>query len=130
MALNNDDIKQLIAILQRGLSSDVNDEYEQHNAQEHIDTKPKKRAIKTKKVKVDDISHSNEFDSMQEKHMHRDDIEIDKKLSTYAPTIRNRKFNKVHAVCRVCGQSEEVSPSLLHEGPSRYKCNKCARSPG
>jgi hypothetical protein len=132
MALNNDDIKQLIAILQRGLTSDSNEipEEIEKPSQETKPIKTKSKNIKTKKVKISEEDHGNVFESMPEKNMHRDDIEIDRKLSTYAPTTRARKFNTINVVCRVCGRKDEVSPSLVYEGASRYKCNKCARSPG
>lgn len=118
MGLDNDDIKQLIAILQRGLENDNSDDIEE------IQTKPKKKTSKktTKKSK-------NLFDSMSESRMHKEDIEIDKKLRVSPPTERSRSYKPVEVRCRVCGKTEVIDPSLV-ESIERYKCNKCSSSAG
>lgn len=71
----------------------------------------------------------NKFDQMMEAHLHKEDIEIDKKLKKYDPTPRIRKFDPIKVVCRVCGKTESVNPSIT-ENPNRYKCNDCSRSAG
>jgi hypothetical protein len=126
MSLDNDDIKQLIAILQRGLTSDSDDDIISNS--EEVSTKPKKRSKSIKKSKNNDIQSNNKFDTMLEKSMHKEDIEIDKRLAKHPPSIRAREFASTKATCRVCGRTEEVNPSLVFEG--RYKCNKCSREPG
>ena len=72
----------------------------------------------------------NKFDSMMEAHLHKEDIEIDKKLKKYDPTPRTRNFDPAKVVCRVCGKKEEINPALLSDTVDRYKCNNCARSAG
>ena len=100
MGLNNEDIKQLIAILQRGLADD----------KENTDIdKPKnkpKNNIKTKKIKItDQEDNENKFISMGFHNLHKEDIQIDKMLQKNPLTPRNRTFNKVDVRCRVCGKS-------------------------
>jgi hypothetical protein len=120
MGLDNDDIKQLIAILQRGLDKEtIEDEQE-----EEIKIKPRKKSVK-KTVK----KSKNLFDSMSESRMHKDDIEIDKKLRVHPPTDRSRSYIPTEAQCRVCGKTETINASLI-ESSDRYKCNKCASSAG
>ena len=72
----------------------------------------------------------NKFDSMIEAKMHKEDVEIDKKLNVYGPTPRTRKYNPVPVRCRVCGKTEKVNPNLVSEGVDRYKCNACSRGAG
>ena len=74
--------------------------------------------------------HYNKFDDMMESRLHKDDTEIQKKLSQYPPVPRNRSVSMVNATCRICGKTEEVSASLLYEGEARYKCNSCSRGSG
>lgn len=126
MPLNNEDIKQLIAILQRGLATDADEtvEKDRGDSEENV---VKSNNIKTRNAKIS--SSTNKFLDMQESRMHREDTQIDKQLSKYPPTPRTRKFAKIKVACRVCGRKEEISPSIL-ENPDRYKCNKCATSPG
>lgn len=136
MSLSNDDIKQLIAILQRGLSSDnseVTDSLENNSEKEpannNIHSSDKKRKQKVKVAKNTTDSY-NRFDAMPEKTMHKDDSKIDKVLSKYAPTSRSREFNLINVVCRVCGKKDEINPALIYDSGSRYKCNKCSTTPG
>lgn len=112
MGLDNDDIKQLIAILQKGLV-DSNDE---------LDSIPTNKTNKKSKFK-------NLFEDMTEASMHKDDIEIDRKLKKFPPTRRSRNYNPISVKCRSCGKQEEVSPALI-ESVDRYKCNKCSTSAG
>lgn len=119
MGLDNDDIKQLIAILQRGLDNNDDDDNE-----EEIIEKPvaKKKTKTTKKNK-------NLFEQMPEKTMHKDDIAIDRKLQKLPPTQRARNFKQLTVKCRVCGREEKINPVLV-ESTERYKCNKCSTSAG
>lgn len=118
MGLNNEDIKQLIAILQKGLVSE-DDQTETTTPRKN---KPTKKTVKKKQT-------SNLFDSMSEASMHQEDIEIDKKLHKSPPSQRSRSYRPIRVRCRVCGKEETVNPSLV-ESMDRYKCNRCATSPG
>ena len=127
MPLDNDDIKQLIAILQKGLTHADQDDTMLDESK--IPQKQNKRA-KPKKKEPTRQASTNKFDSMLEKTMHKEDIEIDKKLAKHPPSARSREFVPVEATCRVCGKTESVNPALIYDAPNRYKCNKCSRTPG
>lgn len=86
--------------------------------------------IKTKNKRSPQPSTVNKFEKMSEFSMHKDDREIDKKLSKHPPVARTRDFEPISVVCRICGKKEDVSPALVYEGPSRYKCNNCSTQAG
>jgi len=86
--------------------------------------------IKTKNKRSFQASNTNQFEKMSEFRMHKDDREIDKKLAKHPPVARTRDFEPVSVICRICGKKEIVSPSLVYEGPSRYKCNNCSTQAG
>lgn len=119
MGLDKDDIKQLIAILQKGLQEDSSDN-------EPI---KKQNNIKTKKSKVTN-NNNNKFVLLGFDKLHKEDIVIDKALKKNPPTPRRKSVNIIDVKCRVCGKSEKINASLLYESPDRYKCNKCSSSPG
>jgi hypothetical protein len=81
------------------------------------------KKINTKKKRT------NKFSDMPEASMHKEDIEIDKKLWKHAPTIRNRPVDFVDVKCRVCGKTETISTNMIDSG-DRYKCNNCSTSAG
>lgn len=121
MALDKDDIKQLIAILQKGLTEDDDDV---------IESEPiVKRKQKSNGTKKNRPKNNNLFDKMTESSMHKDDVEIDKKLKKLPPTQRSRNYKPLKVRCRVCGKEELTNPSLV-ESLERYKCNKCSTSSG
>ena len=122
MGLDNEDIKQLIAILQRGLVDDNADDAPP--TPKKTKGRPKDTATKQEKPK-----RINKFDQMAESRMHKEDVAIDKKLNRTAPTPRRDPFKPLSVSCRVCGRTETVDPSMI-EGIDRYKCNKCASSAG
>lgn len=122
MGLNNDDIKQLIAILQRGLSDGTTEEAPVVKTKTPKKTK-KESGTRSKQQRV------NYFDSMKEKELHKEDILIDKKLIKNPPTPRRDKFEPLKIRCRVCGQTEAVDPSMI-DTADRFKCNKCAITAG
>jgi hypothetical protein len=139
--LNNpEQIKNLIAVLQSLLPSDANTQKEtEQNDQEETDEEDgRTHKIKTKtRRRVGDNSKSgkpkkskNKFEQMNEFNMHKDDTSIDKVLSKHPPVARMREFDPVSVVCRVCGKKEIVSPGLVFEGASRYKCNNCSTQAG
>ena len=85
--------------------------------------------LSTETVKVtnqEDNQTKNLFDKMMEKNLHKEDIEIDKKLSRYPPTERNRPFEFVEVKCRCCGTTQKVHPNLAFD-KDRYKCNRCTK---
>lgn len=86
--------------------------------------------IKTKNKRSPQPSTINKFEKMSEFSMHKDDREVDKKLAKHPPVARTRDFEPVSVVCRICGKKEDVSPALVYEGPSRYKCNNCSTQAG
>lgn len=121
MALDKDDIKQLIAILQKGLV----DDNEPESQQSTMPSPKKKKQTSASKKK----EHINLFDGMRESKMHKDDVEIDRKLRKLPPVERTREFQPVKVKCRVCGREELMNPALV-ESMERHKCNKCATSAG
>lgn len=115
--LTPDQIKQIIQMLQSMLPAEpVTTETQE---------KPKPIASKSNTK-----TFINKFDQMQEAHLHKEDIAVDKVLSVYGPTPRTRHFDPIDVQCRVCGKKESINPNMLHDAPSRYKCNDCSRSPG
>jgi hypothetical protein len=125
--LTPEQITQMIALLQNMLPKQSNNT----NTEERAGTETNDHISSIKTVnRKPVVSSINKFDEMLESKMHKEDIEIDKKLSKHQPTPRIRKFKPVNAKCRICGKQEEVSPSLLFEGVDRYKCNKCSGSSG
>lgn len=119
--LSPEQIQQMIAMLQNMLpNNETEPESEQQasvNPIKTVNRKPKQSTV-------------NKFDQMMEASLHKEDIEIDKKLAKYDPTPRVRRFQPLDVVCRVCGKRESVSPNLLSDTPDRYKCNTCSRGAG
>jgi len=113
-------IKQLITLLQNLLPSEEAQPEEFSSSK----IKTKTRSTKTKH------NNENKFLKMSERNMHKEDIEIDRKLSVAGPTPRTRKFEPVSVQCRVCGKKEKVNPSIIADSVERYKCNKCSGSAG
>lgn len=122
MGLKQEDIKQLIEILQRGLVEESEPSSE-NNEPEIFEKSYKKNNTKKNSTK-------NKFLDMPESKMHKSDTEIDKLLSKHGPVARTREYSPVSVICRVCGKKESVHPTLVLEGPARYKCNKCSSSEG
>lgn len=120
MGLDNNDIKQLIAILQKGLTDDDSDN-------ETLPVKKTRRS--TPKPKVSKPKQINKFDNMPEFNMCKEDLEFDRKVKKPAPSARLRDFEPIKVKCRVCGKSEKVAPDLV-ESIERYKCNKCSTGAG
>lgn len=126
MALDDNDIKQLIAILQKGLSDNDNtikEDKPQIKKSRKSNPNAKNKIVKTKKI------NSNKFDSMPEFSMCKDDLEFDRKVKKPPPSARLRDFTPIKVRCRVCGKNEDVAPDLV-ESIERYKCNKCSTGAG
>lgn len=158
MQLDNNDVKQLLAILQQLVEKvtvtgsddsenteqpgekppkkkrgrkpkvEVPEDVEQDDASEDEEDHAFNPKIKTKNINVKKKTH-NKFDSMPEYRMHKEDVEIDKKLNVAPPSQRSRTYKPVDARCRVCGRVESVNPALV-DSSERYKCNRCAASAG
>lgn len=116
MGLDKEDIKQLIAILQKGLSDD-------DNLDVNTEEKPVQRKQQTN-------SRENKFLTLGLDNLHKEDIAIDKVLNQKPPTPRRKAINLIDVQCRVCGKKDKINPGILHDSPDRYKCNKCCSSPG
>lgn len=125
LGANPEQIKQLISLLSSLLPS----ENTKKTATAEDADEPNS-AIKTKKVRQNKKKSVNKFLNMPEANMHKDDIEIDKKLQKFPPTARNRPSSLVSVTCRVCGKSEEIPTVLASESRGRYKCNQCSTNPG
>lgn len=128
--LNNpENVKLLINLLQSLLPSDQSSE-----KPTKPDTKDPKSKIRTKSRQrskaQNDTEQNNKFATMPEFNMHKEDTSIDKKLSKHPPVARMREFEPVKVTCRVCGKTEIVTPGLVFEGASRYKCNNCSTQAG
>lgn len=121
MGLDNDDIKALIAILQKGLTNDDTTP---------INVKKKQNQPKRKNKSVNDNDGTNLFDSMPDRNLHKEDIEFDKAVRKFPPPPRNRSFKPISVVCRSCGKKEQVNPVLIHDSVDRYKCNQCSSNAG
>lgn len=122
MALDNEDIKQLIAILQKGLTSDELENSEPMPVKKTRRSTPKTKTAAKPKSK-------NKFDSMPEFNMCKEDLEFDRKVRKPIPSARLRDFEPIKVRCRVCGKNEKVAPDLV-ESIERYKCNKCSTGAG
>lgn len=124
MPLNNDDIKQLIAILQRGLGDNAPSDEEPEPVKKTTTTRKRPSSPKPKKS-----SFVNKFDKMPEFKMCKEDVEIDRKIRKPPPSERKPPFEFIKVQCRVCGKKEKVAPDLI-ESIERYKCNKCSTGAG
>ena len=131
---NPEQLKNLISLLQSLLpDGDTSSKTEQDTetvspvASEETDHP---HNMRTKNKRVAQNSFVNKFEKMSEFNMHKEDKTIDEKLSKVPPVARTREFEPAQVICRVCGKKEVVSPSLVYDNPSRYKCNNCATQAG
>jgi hypothetical protein len=125
---NPEQVKLLISLLASLLPDEDNMEQpksKKTKKSDHIEPQHNLKVVRGKAKS----SGVNYFDSMKEKHAHKEDIEIDKKLCKYPPTERRPKAVPVTIQCRSCGKKEKVSSSLVFD-QERYKCNKCSSSSG
>ena len=137
MEIDQNDFKQLLGLLQKLVEQSsstkaVSETVEQPEESTEISDEDNFTVKKSKKQNVASKpkeKRPNKFLDMRESAMHKEDIEIDRKLSKFPPTQRTRQYQDVEVTCRVCGRKEKVHPALL-ESKTRYKCNKCSTSPG
>ena len=66
----------------------------------------------------------NLFESMSERHDHKADSEIDKKLAVLPPITRDRGAGTIQVTCDSCNKQDEVSVVLVSDS-GRYVCNGC-----
>lgn len=123
--LTPEQIHQMISMLKSMLPDQKSQDEDIGQEKAVLDTPIKNRP--SKKISG---TFPNKFDQMMEAKLHKEDTEIDKALAVYGPTPRQRKFEPVKVLCRLCGKSEMVNPAVLSESKDRYKCNACSRSPG
>lgn len=124
MGLSNEDIKQLITILSRGLEQDDEKATKTKSTGRKTANKSNKKQTNNDKVK--------EVLGIDLSSLHKEDILIDKKLSQSSSNNKMRRSpcTLIDVKCRVCNKTEKINPSLLFESASRYKCNTCSSSPG
>jgi hypothetical protein len=123
-------IEMLQSMLEQTSSTDEVKTKEVVDTEEEFVVKKKRGAAKqnpfgSKKKKKKFV---NSFNDMDEFKMHKEDVEIDKKLQKFPVTSRSRKYVPVTAQCRICGKQEKINPAFMHEG--RYKCNNCSQGAG
>lgn len=125
--LDPSQIQQMITLLQTMLETPSSTQ----NTKDafSIQQKPPSKERKSKKKKDIIQKSSNKFLTMPEMNMHKEDSLFDKKIIVKPPVPRERKFQTIDAVCRICGKKEKVNPVLM-ESRDRYKCNKCSTSAG
>jgi hypothetical protein len=128
LSKNPEQIRVLIELLQNLLPQHPEEESVPSVAKQKIKTRS---GQKNNKKSTTSAGSSNKFESMSEFSMHKEDSNIDKVLSKLPPVARTREeAEPVDVVCRVCGKKETVSPSLIFDSISRYKCNNCATQSG
>lgn len=124
---NPEQIQNLIQVLQALLPKEIEQKQvvieEEYRPESIMKTKSKQRSREGSGI-------PNKFEKMSEFSMHKEDVVIDKALSKSPPVARTREFEMIEVSCRVCGKKETISPALLFEAPSRYKCNNCSTQSG
>jgi hypothetical protein len=127
--LNNpEQIKNLITVLQ-SLLPDEKAETKEETPSVDSENTSLTNSIRTKNKRLPAQS-GNKFEKMSEFHMHKDDKLIDEKLAKHPPVARTREYEPISVKCRVCGKTENINPALVHDSPSRYKCNNCSTNAG
>jgi type VI protein secretion system component VasK len=125
---NPEQIKQLISILQNLVNASTEETKTVTNTVKKTRNK-KSNTTKNKQTKQSN-NRANKFLDMPERDLHKEDIEIDKRLQKLPPTPRSRRFQQLRATCRVCGKTENVSPGYITTELDRYKCNRCSGAAG
>ena len=129
LASNPEQIKNLIAILESLLPKD--DQHTTKDTKQNQNFVNSKIKTKNTKIKKDNHEQNNKFLSMPERHMHKEDTDIDKILCQHPPVARAREFEPVKVRCRVCNKEEMIHPGLAYDlKENRYKCNRCSTSAG
>jgi len=121
-----EDIQKLIALLQAVVGSS---ESEEESDNKIIKKSPIKTKTRTKNRHNNEESNHNKFLDMQEKNMFKEDTAFQKRVSKYPPVPRNRPYKPITVKCRVCGETQDISPTLV-DSVDRYKCNNCSGAAG
>lgn len=129
---NPEQIQNLITVLQALLPKDNKSEEESTEQNSTTAAPLNNPVIKTKNKKrlPNQSATTNRFEQMAEFGMHKEDTALDKALCKNPPVARTRDFEMLNVTCRICGKTETISPSLLFDSPSRYKCNNCSTQAG
>lgn len=101
MNVDPDKIQAMISILQSMLEPQQSSSAIQ---EEKIENTEK---IATIKQNSKTTNNWNRFDKMMEKHMHKEDIAIDKQLAVHPPVPRTRTYEPISVKCRVCGKQRK-----------------------
>jgi hypothetical protein len=129
MEIDKDDLNNLVTLLNKLVEKIGESDKKPAEEQKIIKKKQSKKRTPSLKTKKQKENFYNKFCDMAESKMHKSDTEIDKKLNRFPPSERTRKYMPINVVCRVCGTRDEINPALV-DSIERYKCNKCARTPG
>lgn len=121
--------KETVEQIYKLLMALVDDDEEKDQTEKPSPPKKTKKNTKTDTIKKTNPVSGNRFESMPERNMFKEDIEIDRKLSVMEPCPRTRSFHTIEVDCRVCGKKEKINPVLVSEA-TRYKCNTCAKTGG
>ena len=78
----------------------------------------------SKRESIEIQKRENLFESMSERHDHKADSEIDKKLTILPPTARDRGAGTIQVSCDSCNRESEVSAVLVSDS-GRYVFNGC-----
>lgn len=138
MALEKEDIMALIAILQKGLEDDPSPKPTKTKVSTKVLVEEEEEVGFNSKIKTKGTSRKrskgkyvNKFDKMSEFQLHKEDTKLQEKLSQIPPVARQREEKaQIEVTCRVCGRREKISPSLIFDNVSRYKCNNCCTQAG
>lgn len=123
-------LKQLLMAMIDTLDEADSNENSSIQQPDIIQSNPKPQKTNNRNKRKPYASGENLFLNMQEKDMHKNDVEIDKKLAPKQLTSRNRPSTMIEVKCRVCGKEESVSSQLITDSIGRYKCNNCSRGSG
>ena len=135
--MDKSDLNELKNMLS-GLVEEIIDEKLDKMTTKHEQKKEKKQKYRRRKQKeqkdngfVEDDLQLTSAERKELEQASRSDRENDVHIPKNRSTKR-RPSGKIEVRCRTCGKIEKVSPAILvrDEDGYRYKCNKCACSPG
>tara|TARA_R100000278_G_C5475352_1_gene166190 strand:+ start:2637 stop:3026 length:390 start_codon:yes stop_codon:yes gene_type:complete len=129
MSNKKETIEQIVDLLRSLVDDDEPQEAPKKTTRKKRTTSKKTKTNRKKSTTTTKKASLNKFESMDVRGMHKEDVEIDRKLNVKPPAPRTRKYNSVDVTCRSCGKREKVNPVLVTEA-SRYKCNACSRLGG
>lgn len=128
MSNKKETIEQIISLLSSLIEDDEPAPKKTKRQTRNKKSQPQKIS-KSPRKKPTKIKSTNKFETMDIRGMHKEDVDIDRKLNVKPPSPRTRQYNSIEVRCRSCGKTEKVNPVLVTEA-SRYKCNSCSRAGG